>query len=238
MTSPDVTLKRRQTGNTNPLAHCPQKGKPAKLVENCPHTGNSAICLITGTGSSAKSLAQQAILPNHWHTPPHAGNNSAKSLALKAGNSAKSLAHSSTYRQFCQISGTSSTYRQFCQITGTLLHKQETILPYHWHSRQFCQITGEGNSAKSLAHSSTYRRQFCQITGTAGNSANFLACFSTYRQFCQISGTLSTYWLFWQITGTGNSAKSLAQEAILLIHWHTPSHTGVNSAKSLARSSI
>jgi hypothetical protein len=108
------------------LAHCPHIDNSSKSVEHCPHTGNSAFCLITGNGSSAKSLAK-ATLPNHWHTPSHTGDNSAKSLALKAGNSAKSLAHSSTYRQFCQIKGTSSTYRQFCQITGT------------------------GNSAKSLA---------------------------------------------------------------------------------------
>jgi hypothetical protein len=152
------------------------------------------------------------------------------------GNSAKSLACSSTYRQFCQITGTLSTDRQFCKITGTgqsakslitdtLLHIQlimpnhwhaplhaQAILPNHWHTpphtgimrnhwhsvhrqtllqnhwhRQFCQITGTllhiqptGDSAKSLAHSST-DRQFFQITGT-GKSTKSLAHFSTYRK--------------------------------------------------------
>ena len=177
------------------------------------------ICQINGT-----LLHRQTILPNHWH-----------------------LACSSTYRQFCQITGTLSTDKQFCQITGTL----STY-------RQFCQITGLGNcySVKSLAHSSTYR-QFCQITGTwhapshTGNSAKSLARSSTYRQFfCQISGTLSTDRQFCKITGTGNSAKSLAPcstyrqfcqftgtllyiQAILPNHWHTTPHTG-NANKSLA----
>ena len=171
------------------MAHC------------CPHTDNSAFCQITDTGNSAKSLAP-AILPNHWHTPPHTRDNSAKSLAQQAilpnhwltpqhtSNSAKSLAH-------CPHTGYSA--KSLAQI----------ILPNHWY-QQFCQI-GTGKSAKSLAHYSTYRKQFCQITGIAGNSDNFLACFSTYRQFCQITGTHCPH--------SGNSAKSLAP-AILPNHWH------------------
>jgi hypothetical protein len=178
------------------------------------------------TDNSAKSLSQ-AILPNLWH-------------------------------------------RQFCQITGTLLHK----LPNHWHrqfcqitdmlitgtlstDRQFCQITGTGNSAKSLACSSTCGlfcqitgtlstdRQFCQITGT-GNSARIslaqcphtdysaksLEHSSKNWLFCKINGTLSTYRQFCQITVTGSSSKSLA-EAIMTNHWQSPPHAG-NSAKSLA----
>ena len=160
-------------------------------MANCPHSGNSAkslaqeailpnhwprqFCQISGTSNSAKSLAQQSVLPNHWLIPPHTGN-SAKSLAHcpHTGYSAKSLA--------------------------------QTILPILW-LRQFCQITGASNSAKSVAHSSTNMRKFCcQITGTlplarssryrqTGNSAKSLA--RSYRQFCHI-------------TGTGNSTKSLA----------------------------
>jgi hypothetical protein len=126
---------------------------------------------ITGTLSTDRQICQitgmllhiQAILPNHWHRKfcqitgmlLHIVGYWTKSLAHcpQTDNSAKSLACSSTYRQFCQITGTLSTDRQFCQITGT------------------------GNYAKSLARSSTYR-QFCQITGT-GNSAKSLACSST-----------------------------------------------------------
>ena len=80
----------------------------------------------------------QAILPNHWHAPPHSGN-SAKSLAKPImPNHWHAPPHTG---KFCQITGTLSTCRLFCQITGT------------------------GNSAKPLACSSTYWI-FCQISGT------------------------------------------------------------------------
>ena len=75
----------------------------------------------------------QALLPNHWHA-------------------------------------TLSTYRQFCQITGTLLHIQETILPNHWHMR-FCQFPGMLLHILAILPNHWHTdRQFCQITGT-GNSA-------------------------------------------------------------------
>ena len=106
--APGMLLHMQAIGNSSSksLAHCPQQ-----------------------TDNSAK-LLEQAILPNHWYTPPYTGN-SAKSLAQEIlpnhwqrHNSAISLAPacSSTYRQFCQITtGTlSSTDRQFCQIIGTL----------------------------------------------------------------------------------------------------------------------
>jgi hypothetical protein len=66
---------------------------------------------------------------------------------------------------------------------------------------------------------------------------------SPVRQFCQITGTgnsakslahsFFTYRQFCQITDTLSPAQSLTQ-AILPNHWHAPSHTG-NSAKSLAK---
>jgi hypothetical protein len=101
------------------------------------------ICQINGT-----LLHRQTILPNHWH-----------------------LACSSTYRQFCQITGTLSTYRQFCQITGLGNCYSVKSMAHFSTDRQFYQITGTwhapphtGNSAKSLAH--------CPHTG---NSAKSLA---------------------------------------------------------------
>jgi hypothetical protein len=225
-------------------------------------------CQITGTGeimgNSAKSLAHclqkdnsakslaQAILPNHWHAPPHSGY-SAKSLAQPilpnhwhapphTGNSAKSLAHCPSWRSLAST----------------------VILPYHWHRqfcqslacsskcRLFCQIIGTGTSAKSLAqatlsnhwHTVSTDRQFCQIAilpnhwhtpPHSGNSAKSLACSSTDRQFCQITGTgisakslacSSTYWIFCQITGTLSIDRQFCQIT----------GTG-NSAISLARSS-
>ena len=126
----------------------------------------------------------------------------------------------------------SSTDRQFCQITGTPVDGQ-IILPNHWHARRQTD-----NSAKSLARPST-DRQFSQITGTlvdgqtillnhwharrrTDNSAESLARLSarssTDRQFCQITGTL--------VDG----------QTILPNHWHALRRTD-NSAKSLARSS-
>ena len=214
MTSPDVTLKRRQTGNTNPLAHCPQKGKPAKLVENCPHTGNSAICLITGTGSSAKSLAQQAILPNHWHTPPH------------ASNSAKSLAHCPQTYNF-----TKSLAQAILPHHWHSVHRQ-TVLPNHWNAPPHTY-----NSAKSLAHcphTDNSAKSLAQAIMTnhwhapqhTGYSAKSLAhCPQTNNSAKSPAQAIipnhlsfacsSTYWLFCQITGT-----LLHKLAILPNHWH------------------
>jgi hypothetical protein len=170
------------------------------------------------------ALKSYAILPNHWHI-------------------------SSTYRQeFCQITGTllnsiqailqNHQRGQFCQITGTLL-KIQAILPNHWHTPQ-----NTGNSAKSLACSSTYR-QFCQITGTlftnnqfkqvtAGTLFHIQAILpnhwqtlSTDRQFCQITCTALLH-----IQAIPPRFLHHSIQAILPHTTSTP-HTG-NSAKSLA----
>ncbi len=154
-----------------------------------------------------KSLAQ-AILPNHWHTPPCTGN-SAKSLVQEllpnhwheappqTSNSAKSLA---LYQQAILPN---RWHRQFCQITGTHLHMTiKAILPNHWH-RQFCQITGmplhpphTSNSAKLLEH--------CSLTIL--NSAKIITGMHLHnRKFCQIAGTL----------------LHINRKAVLLNHWHS-----------------
>ena len=217
------------TGNSaKSLAQCcpPQtdnlpKNYTSRVVQNCMH--GTLLHIASSTGNSAKSLAN-AILPNHWHTG---------STPCTGNHSAKSLAHSSTYRQFCQITGTA-----------------QAILPNHWHThprsgnsaKSLAHCLQTDNAAKSLARSSTYL-QFCQITGTllhilailpkhwytpqntgnsvkshwlagTGYSAKSLAHSSAYRQLCKINGTLCT----------GNSAKSLAQ-AILPNHWGTLSNT-------------
>jgi hypothetical protein len=167
--------------------------------------------------NSAKSLAQ-AILPNHWHAPPHSGY-SAKSLAKPL-----MLAHCPSWRSLANT----------------------VILPNHWH-RQFCQITGTGNSAKSLARSSTCRL-FSQINGTlcpqTDNSAKSLAqaimgnCAKSLAHCLQNDNSAKSLAqailpnLWHAPPHSGYSAKSLAQP-ILPTHWHAPPHTG-NSAKSLA----
>jgi hypothetical protein len=201
--------------------------------------GTTIICQITGTGNSAKSLAcsstcrlfcqrmitgtgtsakslAQAILSNHWHTVP--------------------------------------TDRQFYQMA---------ILPNHWHTpprmgysaKSLAHCLQTDNSAKSMAQAilpNQWQSQFCQITGTLLHIQAILPnhWHTVYRQtilpnHC-LTGTLSTERQFCQITGTDNSAKSLAcsstcrlfsakslAQPILPDHWHAPPHTG-NSAKSLA----
>ena len=205
------------------LAHCPQVDNFAtslahssthrqfcKITVTHPHTGSSAKLLAPHCpqrDNSAKSLTH-AMLPYHWHAPPHTGNSSAKSLAhcpQTAGNSGKSLAQAILPNHW---------HRHFCKITGTLST-----------DKQFRQITDTRNAVISLACSSTYRKFFCRITATL----------STDRQFCQITGTGISAKSLAHCPQTDNSAKSLAQ-AILPNHWHAPPHTGY-AAKSLACSS-
>ena len=102
------------------------------------------------------------------------------------------MAHSSTYRQFCQTTGTwhapphtgnSAKSLAHCPQTGNSAKSlSQAILPNHW---QLLHIH-KGNSAKSLAHcpqtdnsaKSLAQGQISQITGT-GNAAKSLACSST-----------------------------------------------------------